>query len=425
LSHLLFFIYSYIIMPLIILALIIISPFNKKIKQGIKGRKETWAILDKANFSEGIVVLIHCASLGEYEQVRPIINKLKNDNNEIRIILSFFSPSGYNRANDKQVDLKIYLPFDLPHHVKKFYRLINADVLVLAGYDVWPNIIKWANKFKVPSLIVSARLREGSHRLKPLFSVMQREIYSMFDRVLTVSDGDSARFKKLGVKESSLEVLGNSRYDQVLERRGERVPHEDKISKILGEKKVLILGSVWRMDISLILDVILRRMKEYSNLSIIIAPHEPEDKFLNFIESKLSEADVSYRRSSNITSGKGNTRAILIDEIGYLAGLYKFAHIAYMGGGFGPGVHNVMEPAVYGNPVIHGPQLKSSETAKFLDDSGGGHLVENEEEFESILDKLIMDDEFRKNSGSAAESVVLKRTGATEKTVKIIQSYLT
>ena len=117
--------------------------------------------------------------------------------------------------------------------------------------------------------------------------------------------------------------------------------------------------------------------------------------------------------------------AILIDEIGYLAGLYKFAHIAYMGGGFGPGVHNVMEPAVYGNPVIHGPNLKSSETAKFLDDSGAGYLVENEEEFESILDKLIMDDEFRKNSGAAAESVVLGRAGATEKTVKIIQSYLT
>lgn len=423
-SKVLFIIYSYIAIPLLILILKVISPFNKKINQGLRGRKETWSILEKANLSESRVILIHCASLGEYEQIKPLINKLKNENSEHRIILSFFSPSGYNRAKDKLVDIKIYLPFDLPHSMKRFFKSINADVFILAGYDVWPNAIKWANKLNVPLIIVSARLRAGSHRLKPMFSLMHRAVYCMFDKVLTVSEGDSDRFKKLGVKERALKVLGNSRYDQVIQRKGEAVPNEDNISSILSGKIVLVLGSVWRTDISLILDLIISRMKGSANFSIIIAPHEPEDKILNLIESKFTEANVGFVRSSNLTLDKGNINAIVIDEIGYLAGLYKFAHIAYMGGGFGPGVHNVMEPAVYGVPVIHGPNLKSSETAEFLDESGGGYLIETEEQFDTIIHKLIEDEEFRKKSGLAAEKVVIKRAGATEKTVKVIQSYL-
>ena len=243
--------------------------------------------------------------------------------------------------------------------------------------------------------------------------------------MLTVSEGDSIRFNKLGVKESALEVLGNSRYDQVIQRKGEAVPNEDKIANILRDKIVLVLGSVWDTDISLILDPIINRIKESTKLSIIIVPHEPEDKILNLIESKFAEANIGFVRSSNIISDNDRINAIVIDEIGYLAGLYKFAHLAYMGGGFGPGIHNVMEPAVYGVPVIHGPRLNSSETVEFLDDSGGGYLVETQEQFNSIFSKLIADEEFREKSGLAAENVVIERAGATEKTVKVIQSYLT
>lgn len=423
-STFLFFVYSYIIIPLLITVLKVISPFNKKINQGLKGRKETWSILEKANLSEGKVILIHCASLGEYEQINPIINKLKNENSQHRLILSFFSPSGFNKVNDELVDLKIYLPYDLPYSMKRFYKIINADVLILAGYDVWPNAIKWANKFNVTTIIVSARLRAGSHRLKPIFSIMHRAVYSLLDKVLTVSEGDSNRFKNLGVKESALEVLGNSRYDQVIRRKGEAVPNEGIISNIIKEKLVLVLGSVWDTDISMILDRIIIRIVESENLSLIIAPHEPKEKILRLIESKFAKANIRFIRSSNLTSDKEKIDAIVIDEIGYLAGLYKFAHVAYMGGGFGPGVHNLMEPAVYGAPVIHGPNLKNSDTAEFLDDSGGGYLVKTEEQFNSILDKLLTDEEFRKKSGSAAENVIIEKAGATEKTVKVIQSYL-
>jgi len=425
LSNILFFIYSYIIIPWLIIFLKVISLFNKKIKQGLEGRRETWSILEKGNLSESKVILIHCASLGEYEQIKPIINKLKTENKQHRIILSFFSPSGFNRANDELVDMIIYLPYDLPYSMKRFFRMIHAEVLILAGYDVWPNAIKWANKFSVTTIIVSARLRAGSHRLRPIFSIMHRAVYGLLDKVLTVSEGDSIRFNKLGVKESALEVLGNSRYDQVIQRKGEAVPNQDKIANILRDKIVLVLGSVWDTDISLILDPIINRIKESTKLSIIIVPHEPEDKILNLIESKFAEANIGFVRSSNIISDNDRINAIVIDEIGYLAGLYKFAHIAYMGGGFGPGIHNVMEPAVYGVPVIHGPRLNSSETVEFLDDSGGGYLVETQEQFNSIFIKLIADEEFREKSGLAAENVVIERAGATEKTVKVIQSYLT
>ncbi len=423
-AQLMFAVYSYFFVPLTLLILRIISPFNKKIRESLIGRKKTKNLLDASHSTTGKVVWFHCASLGEYEQAKPIINKLKQQCMDIKIAVTFFSPSGFNGVNPDNIDIKTYLPFDYPHSVKKFISQLNADILILAGYDVWPNIIKYSHKAKIPIYIISARLREGSHRLKPIISFWQKEIYSLFDKVLSVTEDDSGRFLSLGVRKESIKVLGNTRYDQVIERKGETVPHEKEISLLSEGKTALILGSIWKSDMSVILKSTLSALKLNSDLLVIFVPHNPDDKFLNFISSELERENISSIKYSELKENKSEYRVIIVDSIGHLAGVYKFAEIAYLGGGFGPGVHNVMEPAVYGIPVIYGPNLKNSETARYLNEFGGGFIVESSVQYDEILTKLLGDSDFRNEAGKSAYKVIADHSGATEKTVKEIELIL-
>ena len=419
--ELIFLAYSYLFIPISFLIFTALSPFSKKIRDSLSGRKKSKVHLSNYESAVGKTVLIHCASLGEYEQAKPIIDKLKKDDESIRIVVTFFSPSGFNRVEHKNIDYKTYLPFDYPGSVKNFIKKINPDILILAGYDVWPNFIRYTNRAKIPIIIISARLREGSHRLKPFILFWQKEIYSMIDKVLSVTEDDSERFMRLGVRSDAIKVLGNTRYDQVIERKGESIPHESELSFLTKEKTVLILGSIWKSDMTVIFDSVLSALKLNANLLVIFVPHDPEIKFLDQITSQLEQERLNTVKYSTLEDNDSECRAIIVDSIGHLVGLYKFADIAYLGGGFGPGVHNVMEPAVYGIPVIYGPKLKSSETAKYLNEFGGGYIIETADTFEEILNNLLKNDEIRTDAGKSAAKIIADHSGATLNTVKEIE----
>ncbi len=421
LVELIFAFYSYLLIPISLLVFYFLSPFNKKIKESLSGRRKTKALLSNYGFSKEKVVWIHCASLGEYEQAKPIIDKLKKDDGNTKIVLTFFSPSGFNRVEDENIDFKAYLPFDYPNSVKKFIRKINADILILAGYDVWPNFIRYTHKAKLPIFIISARLREGSHRLKPIISYWQREIYSMIDKVLSVTEDDTERFIRLGVRRDAIKVFGNTRYDQVIERRGETVPHEPELSLLSKGRTVLVLGSIWKSDMAVIFDSLLSALTLNLDLLVIFVPHDPDIKFLDQISSQLDRKKLKSVKYSSLEENKSEIRAIVVESIGHLAGLYKFADIAYLGGGFGPGVHNVMEPAVYGIPVIYGPKLKNSKTAQYLNEIGGGFIVDTADKFHLILSQLLGDNKARVAAGELAYKIIIDHSGATEKTVKEIE----
>lgn len=422
--QLIFLLYSYLFIPISLLAFNILSPFNKKIRESLSGRRKMKALLNNYEFSKEKVVWIHCASLGEYEQAKPIIDKLKENDGDIKIVLTFFSPSGFNAVEHKNIDFKAYLPFDYPSSTKKFIQKINADILILAGYDVWPNFIRYTHQAKLPIFIISARLREGSHRLKPIISFWQKEIYSKIDKVLSVTEDDTERFIHMGVRRDAIKVLGNTRYDQVIERRGETVPFESELSLLSKGKIVLILGSIWKSDTTVIFDSLLKVLDLNPKLLVIFVPHDPEIKFLDQIISQLETKNFGTVKYSALEENKSECRAIIVDSVGHLVGLYKFAHIAYLGGGFGPGVHNVMEPAVYGIPVVYGPKLKNSVTAKYLNEFGGGFIVKTGNMFGEVLTELLQDNDLRVEAGNSARKVIIDHSGATENTVREIEMIL-
>jgi len=421
LVELIFVLYSYLLIPISLLVFNILSPFNNKIMDSLSGRRKTKALLSNYSFSKDKVVWIHCASLGEYEQAKPIIDKLKKDDGKIKIVLTFFSPSGFNSVEHENIDFKAYLPFDYPNSVKKFIRKINANILILAGYDVWPNFIRYTHQAKMPIFIISASLREGSHRLKPIISYWQKEIYSMIDKVLSVTEDDTERFIRLGVRRDAIKVLGNTRYDQVIERRGEAVPYESELSLLSKGKTVLVLGSIWKSDIAVILDPLLTALTLNPNLLVIFVPHDPDIKFVDQISSQLDRKMLKSVKYSTLEENQSEIRAIIVESIGHLAGLYKFADIAYLGGGFGSGVHNVMEPAVYGIPVIYGPKLKNSKTAQYLNEFGGGFIVKTADKFDAVLTELLQDNKLRADAGKSAYKIIIDHSGATEKTVREIE----
>ena len=423
-SFFFYFIYSYFLLPLFVIVLIIISPFNKKVREGIAGRTRSMNDLKTLDMSTAKTVWIHCASHGEYEQAKPIINALKRSQDGIKIILTFFSPSGYKRVNDENVDLKLYLPFDFPHSIKRLHRSIKPNILILAGYDVWPNAVKWTRKSGTPVVIISARLRHNSHRLKPVILIFQRFVYSFIDEVLAVTKGDAERFKKFGIKENAIKVLGNTRYDRVTERKGEPIMKEEQVSKFCASKRVMVMGSIWRSDLTKLMSSLLEILGQYPDLSLILAPHEPDDNFVNQLSDELLLNEISSIRFSELDSTSEDRRVLIVDNVGILAGLYRFADIAYLGGGFGPGVHNVMEPAVYDVPVLYGPKLKSSDTARYLSETGSGFIVENGTEFKEIFDSLFTNEEFRLKAGKAAGQVILDHMGATQRTAEIIQGFI-
>lgn len=422
--QLIFLLYSYLFIPISLLAFNILSPFNKKIRESLSGRRKMKALLNNYEFSKEKVVWIHCASLGEYEQAKPIIDKLKENDGDIKIVLTFFSPSGFNAVEHKNIDFKAYLPFDYPSSTKKFIQKINADILILAGYDVWPNFIRYTHQAKLPIFIISARLREGSHRLKPIISFWQKEIYSKIDKVLSVTEDDTERFIHMGVRRDAIKVLGNTRYDQVIERRGETVPFESELSLLSKGKIVLILGSIWKSDTTVIFDSLLKVLDLNPKLLVIFVPHDPEINFLDQIISQLETKNFGTVKYSALEENKSECRAIIVDSVGHLVGLYKFAHIAYLGGGFGPGVHNVMEPAVYGIPVVYGPKLKNSVTAKYLNEFGGGFIVKTGNMFGEVLTELLQDNDLRVEAGNSARKVIIDHSGATENTVREIEMIL-
>ena len=422
--QLIFLLYSYLFIPISLLAFNILSPFNKKIRESLSGRRKMKALLNNYEFSKEKVVWIHCASLGEYEQAKPIIDKLKENDGDIKIVLTFFSPSGFNAVEHKNIDFKAYLPFDYPSSTKKFIQKINADILILAGYDVWPNFIRYTHQAKLPIFIISARLREGSHRLKPIISFWQKEIYSKIDKVLSVTEDDTERFIHMGVRRDAIKVLGNTRYDQVIERRGETVPFESELSLLSKGKIVLILGSILKSDTTVIFDSLLKVLDLNPKLLVIFVPHDPEINFLDQIISQLETKNFGTVKYSALEENKSECRAIIVDSVGHLVGLYKFAHIAYLGGGFGPGVHNVMEPAVYGIPVVYGPKLKNSVTAKYLNEFGGGFIVKTGNMFGEVLTELLQDNDLRVEAGNSARKVIIDHSGATENTVREIEMIL-
>ncbi len=388
--------------------------FIPKAKLWQQGRKNWRDKISNSTLKPGTKkVWIHCASLGEFEQGRPIIEKIKKDHPSTQVVLSFFSPSGYEiRKNYDQADLICYLPLDTPKNSKDFISIIQPDLVIFVKYEFWYFFLRELNKQKIPTLLISAIFRPRQLFFKP-FGGFYRRILFFFEAIF-VQNKNSQHLLE-GIKYPNSHIAGDTRVDRVM-NLAEKKKDFPLIEQFKGESKLLILGSSWPADEEIVLPFLKAKLPE--NWKCIIAPHEIGEEHVQKILSRLEEDAIRYSTFSKDQPIK-KTRYLIIDNIGMLSSLYQYGKIAYIGGGFGKGIHNTLEPITYGLPVIFGPKYHKFEEANALIKTGGGFFIKNVQDLEKIFTQLLEKSEHEKAS-QKAKSYILENQGATN----MIFSYL-
>jgi len=415
--------YAFIFIPLFIIG----SIFNTKMRNSLAARATQWKKIktfSRLNKNSKII-FFHSASVGEWEQSLPIIKELKAQDSSIKIIASFFSPSGIKHAKQEDVDLSIYLPFDLSIIAYKFFKQIKPAVWVISKYDVWPSFIYGAHKAKVPIILSSAELAEDSTRYKGIFAKINSVFYKYIDFIMPVSQDYLERFKNFYPYPEKLIVSGDARYDQIISK-SENISLQNSIQIFTTPKPIrFIAGSIWPADEKHLLPALLKLKKEFTELQFVLVPHELHESHIKSIEEFWHKENITTDRYSNF-SQKGTTTAdiAIINSIGILATLYKDSDIVYVGGAFTTGVHNVAEPAVFGSPVVYGPKHINSFEAVQLKLINAGFEITNETDCYEILKKLITNETFRKESGELGKEFIYKNKGATETILKVINNFI-
>lgn len=418
-------VYNYLIIPALYVALRIAGLFNRKIRNGISGRKRVYENLilsSTALDKRKQLVWFHSSSLGEFEQAKPIIEKLREEA-DVNILITFFSPSGYeNSKKYPYADLIAYIPFDTKYNAEKFLKIVRPSIAVIMRYDIWPNIIDTLNKYSIPIFLVDATLRSTSPRKYPFLKSFHKNLFEKFTRILTVSEKDAKEFISFGITKEKVSAVGDTRFDRVYQRsidaRGKKLIRED----LVANKKIFVAGSTWEQDEEVLLPAFLKLSELDKSVMLIIAPHEPTILHLEKIEHEFA-SKLKTIRFSHLNNYK-DERVIIIDSIGILLTLYTYAHAAYVGGGFKQNIHNVLEAAVYGIPVMFGPKIENSQEAQKLLKLGGGILVKDKKEAYRNLRKIFSDENFRNSAGKISFSYTHENIGATERIIKEIIKFL-
>ena len=420
-----FFIYNTVIVSGFWLLLQIGALLNGKIRRGLWGRKNLFDHLehDVKLLRKSQRFWFHSSSLGEFEQAKPIIAELRKRYDDIDIIVSFFSPSGYEHSkNYKLADLITYLPFDSVANARRFLDLIRPTIAIMVQYDLWPNHIWELRKRGVPIVIANATLRKNSSRHYPILKSFHQYVYNQITSILTVSQSDVDSFQNLGVTRPELHVIGQTRYDQVWQRSLDAKTKHLIPAPILKRKKVFVVGSSWDEDEAVLLPAFRRIAQHDSSALMILVPHEPTLPTLERLELALNYTMRTIRFSD--LNDYSNENVILVDSIGILMSLYQYADVAYVGGSFRQGIHNVLEPAVYGVPVLYGPKHENSQEAVALAKRGGAFVVTTPEECYLELRKLFNDKKARVRAGSESERLVQENVGATHRFIEYLETAL-
>ncbi len=290
-----YFLYNIIALPIIKVSIYFLSFFNKKIRQGIKGRKRLFEdlIINLTGIDRNKkIIWFHSSSLGEFEQAKPIIEELKR-RLDIYILVTFFSPSGYkNSLKYINADFISYLPFDNSKTVKRFVALVKPSVVFFMRYDFWPNLIWTLDSYKIPMLIVDATMSKDSNRKLPISKQFHASLFNKFSKILTISEKDMENFKEFGISDEKLAVVGDTRFDRVYQKSIQAKSKNLFRDEIIRNKKILVLGSSWEADEDVVLPAVKKLIKYLDNVLIIIAPHEPTPERLEGLEYSLKGIDL-------------------------------------------------------------------------------------------------------------------------------------
>lgn len=383
---------------------------HKKAKQMLAGHKEVFEVLKEKVKPGTDYVWFHASSLGEFEQGRPMIEKLRSEHPEYRVVLTFFSPSGYNPAkNYQQADIVCYLPFDTKRNVKRFLDILQPKMAFFIKYEFWMNFLLSLNKRSIPVYSVSSIFRKEQAFFKSWGGRYRLSLHC-FNK-LFVQNEQSRNLLK-GININNVEVVGDTRFDRVAKilEQARQLPLVDAF--VEGCDKVFIAGSSWGADEA----IYMQYFNAHKEWKLIIASHEVNDERVKAIEKQYEGLCVRYTRAT--MDEVREARCLIIDCYGLLSSIYRYATVAYVGGGFGVGIHNVLEAAVYGVPVLFGPNNKKFQEAQALIECGGGIEILGISAFNEKMDAFVSDPLLLASSSKAAGDYVMLNSGASERIFK-------
>ncbi|TNF40953.1 MAG: 3-deoxy-D-manno-octulosonic acid transferase [Bacteroidetes bacterium] len=386
------------------------SFFNEKARLFAHGRKN-WKANIAAKIDSGAkYVWFHCASLGEFEQGRPVIEELKLKYPEYKIVLTFFSPSGYEiRKNYQLADIVSYLPLDTKRNATEFLNILKPEKVFFIKYEFWYFYISELKRRKIPLYIISAIFRENQQFFKdtPVGKWYRKMLFNV-EHFFIQNEKSGELLKTIGI--SNFTVSGDTRFDRVAAIAGsaKEIP---LVEKFKGDRLLIIAGSTWKPDEELLAEFI-----NQSGLKFIIAPHEVSEGNINRIHQLLKKPAISF---SKVTESEiDRFQVLIIDSVGLLSSLYRYGNIAYIGGGFGVGIHNILEAATFGLPVIFGPNYKKFKEAVDLINEGGAFTISNYNELGQALINLIDQEYEREKATEICRNYVAKNVGSTQIIIK-------
>lgn len=388
--------------------------FNPKARKWVQGRRDLLRRLELSIGDTEQLIWVHCASLGEFEQGRPVIEGLRQHHPEHKILLTFFSPSGYEVRKDYAgADWVFYLPMDGPRTAKRFLEISKPSLVIFVKYEFWYYYLKKIKYRQVPLLLVSALFWEKMSFFK-WYGGLQRKMLSRFDQLFVQNSQSAELMKGIGLSDIT-RISGDTRFDRVVDI-AEKANTLPSIETFIKGRRAIVAGSTWPEDEQLLSEVLSSLGADFV---LIIAPHEIDAKHLSDLRQRFPEA-FFYSQYETMEAVNSSSQVLIIDSIGLLSRLYQYAYVSYIGGGFGRGIHNTLEAAVYGRPVIFGPVHHKFKEATDLLQNGGANSVNNATECLLFIQSLMADQEnYRLRAGNAREYVYGNR-GAT----KIILDYI-
>jgi 3-deoxy-D-manno-octulosonic-acid transferase len=395
----------------------ILAIFNKKIKLFVNGRKNVFQNLKLHFVDNDNVIWFHCASLGEFEQSRPIIEKLKDQYPAYKILVTFFSPSGYEIRKDYSfAEVVSYLPLDTRRNARKFIEIVNPKIAVFVKYEFWPNILKELKSKEIETILVSGIFRKEQAFFKWYGSWMKNSLQA-FDHFFVQDESSKNLLNNIGFK--NITVSGDTRFDRVFE-----ITQQDNylefIEKFTTGNQTLVAGSTWPKDEELLINYINNQASDIEKY--IIAPHNINPKEIENLKKSITKKTILFsdKDKENIM----DAQVLIIDSIGVLTKVYSYASIAYVGGGFGVGIHNILEPSTFGVPIIIGPNHQKFNEAKELIDLDACQVINNASELNSALRALFNNNQAIKNKGKKSREYILKNIGATQKIIDYLKEYI-
>lgn len=378
---------------------------HKKARLLVQGQGKALAELQEwvLTIGDDKVVWFHAASVGEFEQARPVIERLRKDRPQTKILLSFFSPSGYEmRKNYPGADKVVYLPFASRSNAKRWLRIVPLEMAIFAKYEFWPAYLKALKRNHIPTYMISAIFRPSQLFFKP-WGRWYRRLLHCFDHIFVQDEASYTLLTKYGVHTAS--VAGDTRFDRVTE-----VMHAAKELPIIegfveGASRVLVAGSTWPLEE----EMLARYMAEREDVHLILVPHEIHGAHMHQIFQYFEGRYIRYTQATPLTLKK--CRTMVIDTMGLLSSIYRYGQVAYIGGGFGTGIHNTLEAAVYGMPVVFGPKWQKFREAQGLLRAGAATSVSNYQQFAAALDNAFAQQD---TMGSNADTYVKSELGATD-----------